>query len=50
MDLHLSRTLSGVTIKDNKNLKLYFRSYDCSSLFLVDLNKVDFLMEVSMSR
>jgi len=31
-----------VTIKDNKNLKLYFRSYDCSSLFLVDLNKVDF--------
>ncbi|MGC9320983.1 MAG: linear amide C-N hydrolase [Kosmotogaceae bacterium] len=31
-----------VTIKDNKNLKLYFRSYDCSTLFLVDLNKVDF--------
>ena len=31
-----------VTIKDNKNLKLYFRSYDCSSLFLVDLNKIDF--------
>jgi len=31
-----------VTIKDNKNLKLYFRSYDCSSLFLVDLNNVDF--------
>jgi len=31
-----------VTIKDNKNLKLYFRSYDCSTLFLVDLSKVDF--------
>ena len=34
-----------VTIKDNKNLKLYFRSYDCSSLFLVDLNKIDFSNE-----
>ncbi|PZC51665.1 hypothetical protein LH53_09710 [Mesotoga sp. TolDC] len=29
-----------VTIKDNKNLKLYFRSYDCSSLFRC--RKVDF--------
>ena len=31
-----------VTIKDNKNLKLYFRTYDCASLFVVDLNEVDF--------
>ncbi|WP_292592782.1 linear amide C-N hydrolase [Mesotoga sp. UBA5825] len=31
-----------VTIKGNKNLKLYFRTYDCASLFVVDLNRVDF--------
>lgn len=31
-----------ITVKDHVNLKLYFRSYDCASLFLVDLDKVDF--------
>lgn len=31
-----------VTIRDNKKLKLYFRTYDCASLVVVDLNEVDF--------
>jgi choloylglycine hydrolase len=31
-----------VTIKDHQEMKFYFRSYDCPSLYLVDLNKIDF--------
>ncbi len=40
--LHLSENTQWVTIATIRNLKLYFRSYDCSSRFLVDLNKADF--------
>jgi choloylglycine hydrolase len=31
-----------VTIKDHQEMKFYFRSYNSPSLYLVDLNKIDF--------